>query len=185
MWSLSDEKLLAGFASGDPEQGAAFVRRYQARVYGLAVHLLRDPDAAEEVAQEAFIRAWRHAASYDGSRGQVATWLLTITRNLCRDALRSRRGDAVDPELILALAIEDSGPGPEEQAVMDSECDRVREAIWTLPHDQRRALVLAAFLGRTASQISELEGIPVGTAKTRIRTGMRKLRAALEVGYDG
>ena len=182
--SLSDESLLAGFASGDPETVAAFVRRFQGRVYGLALRLLRSPDAAEDVAQEAFVRAWRHAGTYDARRGEVATWLLSITRNLARDAARFRGPEPLDPEKILALPLPDSEAGPDEQALASRPGRDVRDAIATLPEEQRRAVVLAALGGRTAREISEWEGIPVGTAKTRIRSGMLKLRSALEIAYE-
>ena len=83
MDGLSDETLLAGLASGDGEAAAAFVRRFQSRVYGLAVTMLRDPDLAEEVAQETFVRAWRHAATYDARRGRVPTWLRSRRGHTC------------------------------------------------------------------------------------------------------
>ena len=185
MWPLSDESLLAGFASGDPQSVAAFVRRFQRQVYGLALRLLRDPHAAEEVAQDAFVRAWRYARAYDPRRGEVETWLLTITRNLARDAARFRRPEPLDPESILMLPLPDTEPGPEEQAVGGRPTPGVRDAIAKLPQDQMRAVVLAALGGHTAREISESEGIPVGTAKTRIRTGMLKLRSALEAAYEG
>src|SRR5690606_26961612 len=97
MWSASDEALLAGLASGDADAATAFVRRYQARVFGLALTMLREREVAEEVAQETFLRAWRHAGAYDPRRSGVATWLLSITRNLAIDRLRMRRTDPVDP----------------------------------------------------------------------------------------
>ena len=85
MWSasnssLSDESLLAGVTSGDPACVTAFVRRFQGRVFGLALRLVADQETAEEVAQEAFVRAWRYAGAYDPRRGGVLTWLLAITR---------------------------------------------------------------------------------------------------------
>ena len=84
----SDEALLAGFATGDERNAAAFVRRYQGRVFGLAMTIVRQPQVAEEVAQEAFARAWRHAGAFDARKGKVSTWLLTIT---WRKALDRRR----------------------------------------------------------------------------------------------
>lgn len=88
---------MAAMAAGEARATVAFVRRFQARVYGLAVSVVGDPGLAEEVAQDAFVRAWRHAARYDPRRGRVASWLLTITRNLAVDALRLRRDQPVDP----------------------------------------------------------------------------------------
>src|SRR5262249_51521378 len=96
MWSVSDEALLAGLASGESDAAVAFIRRFQRRVYGLAMTILIDSAAAEDAAQETFARAWRHAGAYDPRRGPVATWLLTIARNLAIDSLRLRRADPVD-----------------------------------------------------------------------------------------
>jgi RNA polymerase sigma factor (sigma-70 family) len=178
MDGLSDEMLLAALGSGDAEAAAAFVRRFQSRVYGLAVTILRDAGLAEEVAQETFVRAWRHASAYDARRGRVPTWLLTIARNLAIDRARVRTPVPIDPDVLAAeldLAHED--PPIDER-------DRLRRAIVTLPDDQRRALVLAAYGGRTALEISELDGVPLGTVKTRIRAAMLKLRERLEVEHE-
>ena len=98
--SPSDEALVAGLAAGDAGAATAFVRRFQARVFGLAVTMVGDPAVAEEIAQEAFTRAWRHAGAYDARRGRVATWLLSITRNLAIDHLRAKRTEPLDPEAI-------------------------------------------------------------------------------------
>lgn len=175
--ALSDESLLAGLAVGDGDAGTVFVRRHQRRVYGLALRLVGDTALAEDVAQEAFARAWRHAGAYDSRRGSVTTWLLTITRNLAIDSLRVRRADPFDPDDLVALGAAVVA-SPEEGTAVD-DLDRLRAAVAGLPVDQRRALVLAAWYGRTAREISASEGIPVGTAKTRIRAGMLKLRAEL------
>ena len=96
----SDEALLAGLASGDAEAAAAFVRRFQRRVYGLALTILREPAAAEDAAQEAFLRAWRHAETYDPRRGRVLTWLLGIARNVAIDTVRLKRAEPLDPETL-------------------------------------------------------------------------------------
>ncbi|HXW79876.1 MAG TPA: sigma factor, partial [Acidimicrobiales bacterium] len=85
---VSDDALLAGMAVGDERAGVAFVRRYQRRVYGLALSMVGDPVLAQDIAQEAFLRAWRHALVFDRRRASVGTWILTITRNLAVDALR-------------------------------------------------------------------------------------------------
>src|ERR671915_2505022 len=99
---LSDESLLAGLGSGDPDAAAAFVRRFQRRVFGLTLSILRDPAAAEEAAQESFVRAWRHAAAYDPRRGTVAAWLLTIARSAAIDRARLRPVTPTDPDVIAA-----------------------------------------------------------------------------------
>jgi RNA polymerase sigma factor (sigma-70 family) len=178
----SDESLLAGFATGDPRTAAAFVRRYQGRVYGLALTIVRRPAIAEEVAQETFARVYRHAANYDPRKGRVSAWLLSIARNLAVDVTRMRRLEPVDPELLAAeLSIGSTSPGVDEVGIQPDERDRLRAAISELPSDQRSALVQAAYIGRTAQEISDREEVPLGTVKTRIRTAMQKLRSELKV----
>ena len=112
----SDEALLAGMAIGDEGAGVAFVRRYQRRVYGLAVGLVGDHALAEDIAQEALLRAWRHAQVFDPRRASVATWVLTITRNLAVDALRLRRAVPTDPEKLIEMGTVSEGASPEERA---------------------------------------------------------------------
>ena len=179
---LSDESLLAGLGSGDPDAAVDFVRRFQRRVFGLTLSILRDRAAAEEAAQESFVRAWRHASTYDPRRGTVAGWLLTIARNVSINMLPTRRFDPIDPEVLLALEGRRSHEDRIEAQVVDSEL--LREPLARLPGDQRRALVLAAFYGFTAREISELDGVPLGTVKTRIRSAMLRLRAQLRVSDD-
>lgn len=179
MWNLSDEALLAGLGSGDRDAAAVFVRRFQRRVFGLTLSVLRDRGAAEEAAQESFVRAWRHASAYDARRGTVAAWLLTIARNVSINMLTARRFDPIDPEVLLAM----EGKRPAEAGAEGRVADRelLREPLARLPEDQRRALVLAVFYGFTAREISELDGVPLGTVKTRIRSAMLKLRSQLRV----
>ena len=179
MWSVADDALLAGMAAGDPDAAAAFVARFQRRVYGLAVTIMRDARAAEDVAQEALVRAWRHGETYDARRGSVATWLLAITRNLAIDAMRVRRPTALDPDDLLALSAPAPGREPGDLAVAGEDADRLRSALANLPSEQRQAIVLAGILGMSAREIAEREGIPLGTAQTRIRTAMIRLRSAL------
>lgn len=178
----SDEALLAGYATGDPRTAAAFVRRFQGRVYGLALTIVRQPALAEEVAQETFTRVYRHAGNYDARKGRVSTWLLSIARNLAIDVTRLKRLDPVDPDVIEAeVTIDFQAPGADDGGLQPDERDQLRSAIGDLPDDQRRAIVLAAYLGRTAREISDLDDVPLGTVKTRIRTAMLKLRSELEV----
>lgn len=180
MGAASDDTLLASFALGDPDAAAAFIRRYQGRVYGLARSMVGDPGLAEDVAQEAFLRAWRYAPAYDSRRGSVHTWMLVITRNLAIDALRLRRPQPVDPEVLSALDPGAApGRGPEAEAETSAQIRELRAALDDLPAEQRQAVLLAALCGRTAAEISEMESIPLGTAKTRIRTGLLKMRSAM------
>jgi RNA polymerase sigma factor (sigma-70 family) len=175
----SDDGLLEAFASGDPIAGAAFVRRFQRRVFGVAFTITGDSQVAEEVAQEAMVRAWRSAGAYDPRRGSVTTWLAAITRNLSIDALRSRRLNPVDPDDLVALCLAGADADPGDAAADADEARSLRAAIAELPDGPRRALVLAVFGGRTAKEISETEGIPLGTAKTRVRTAVLRLRSTL------
>ena len=183
MPAASDDTLLASFALGDPDAAAAFIRRYQGRVYGLARTMVGDPGLAEDIAQEAFLRAWRNAQSYDSRRGSVHTWMLVITRSLAIDAMRLRRAQPVDPETFANLDWRaPAGSGPEAAAETSAGVRELRAALDGLPAEQRQALLLAALCGRTAVEISDMESIPLGTAKTRIRTGMQKVRAAMARG---
>ena len=174
---MSDDLLLAGLTAGDAELSVAFVRRFQGPVFGVALTVLGDPTLAEDVAQQAFERAWRHAALFDPRRGAVQPWLTAITHNLAVDAARARRAIPVDP-----LELEDvlTGDTPEGSAIAAESADELRAAIRALPAEQGRALVLAAFRGMTAREVAESEGIPLGTAKTRIRAAMLRLAATLE-----
>lgn len=179
MWSVADDTLLAGMVAGDADAASAFVSRFQRRVFGLAATITGDVRIAEDVAQEALLRAWRHGATYDARRGSVATWLLAITRNLAIDVVRVRRPIAVDPDELLALPGPASAPEPGEIAATRDDLARMRHALADLPAEQRRAVVLAGILGLSGREVAEHEGIPLGTAKTRIRTAMARLRSAL------
>jgi RNA polymerase sigma factor (sigma-70 family) len=175
---LPDETLLAGLGAGDADLAVAFVRRFQRVVYGVALTVTRDPVTAEDVAQQAFEQAWRHAQVYDSRRGSVRAWLTTIAHNLAIDVLRARTSAPVDPADLptLLTAVTDT---PERLAVARDSAAGLRRALSQLPGSQARAVAMAGIYGMTARQIAVTEGIPLGTAKTRIRDGMLKLRAAL------
>ena len=176
----SDEVLLAGLGGGDPDLAVTFVRRFQRIVFGVAQAVTGDPATAEDVAQRAFEQAWRHASVYESRRGAVRTWLTAITRNLAIDALRLRRAVPTDPDDFAAFAMASFEHNPEDAVRRGDARETVTAALRVLPEEQRRAVVLAAVYGRTALEISESEGIPLGTAKTRIRTALIRLRAAVE-----
>ena len=180
--SLSDESLLAGMAAGDPQAAATLVRRYQARVYGLARTIVGSPALAEDIAQEAFLKAWRYAGAYDPRRGRVTTWLLTITRNTAIDAVRYQREVPTDPSLLLG-ALDRRPAGAPDPSDVDSR-DDLRRALSQLPSEQSLPLVLMVLYGLTARDIAEREGIPVGTVKTRVRRGFSLLRQGLGVSDD-
>src|SRR5437879_1696596 len=136
----SDEALVAGLAIDDRAASSVFVHRFQRRVYGLAFGMVGDQSVAEDIAQEAMTRAWRHAETYDPRRGSVVTWLLTITRHLSIDSLRLRRLEPIDPDSFLGLKTPASALAPDEAAVSADEGARVRGALAALPLDQRRAV---------------------------------------------
>jgi len=174
---LPDETLLAGLGAGDADLALAFVRRFQRIVFGVAFSVIGDPTAAEDVAQQAFEQAWRHAQVYDSRRGSVRTWLTTIAHNLAVDVLRARTSAPVDPEDLPALltAVTET---PERVAVANDRAAGLRRELGRLPAPQARAVAMSGLYGMTARQVADAEGVPLGTAKTRIRDGMQKLRAA-------
>jgi RNA polymerase sigma factor (sigma-70 family) len=183
---LPDETLLAGLGTGDADLSLAFVRRFQRVVFGVALTVIGDPSTAEDVAQQTFERAWRHAQVYDSRRGSVRAWLTTIAHNLAVDVIRARTSAPVDPQDLpgLLTAMTDT---PERFAVAHDNAAGLRQALACLPAGQGRAVAMAGIYGMTARQIAEAEGIPLGTAKTRIRDGMEKLRSAYlreDVGDD-
>jgi RNA polymerase sigma factor (sigma-70 family) len=176
----ADAALVLGLTTGDEDAAVAFVRRFQSAVYGLALSITRDQGLAEDVSQEAFVRAWKAAATYDRRKGSVATWLLTITRNAAIDAVRSRRTVTVGDDLLDTLLMSTLGPGDvEDRMVGRLEGARAAARLHTLPPEQARAVVLAVIGGCTAAEVSERENIPLGTAKTRLRSGLAKLRMAM------
>lgn len=169
-----DDVLLAGMAAGDGDLAAAFVRRHRARVYGVAVTMVGTHAVAEDIAQETFVRAWRHARAYDPHRGRVVTWLLGIARHASVDELRRRRDVPVDPTLLLD-ALGEGEPHDLADALW------VRSALGDLPRPQAQAVVMSVCYGLTAAEIAEREHIPLGTAKTRIRSGLLQLRKRVAV----
>ncbi len=185
---LADDALVAGLAVEDGDAATAFVRRFQAKVFGLALAVTRDPALADDVSQEAFLRAWRSAATYDTRRGSVSAWLLTIARNAAIDAVRARRAVPADDEeldrlLQATLGGGDGGDATGESATTTVDAGRVLSRMRSLPVEQARAVVLAVYGGCTADEISRRDGVPLGTAKTRIRAGLRRLREA-QLGAD-
>ena len=179
-----DAALVAGLAVQDESAAVAFVRRFEGPVFGLALAITRDRGLAEDVSQEAFLRAWRAASSYDQRRGSVLTWLLTITRNLAIDVVRARRSTPTDSDVLEQLLATTLRGRRIDEIGAHLEAAEAAARLRELPPDQARAVVLAVIGGNTAQQVADHEGIPLGTAKTRIRTGLRRLRQSLEVEHD-
>jgi RNA polymerase sigma factor (sigma-70 family) len=170
--------LLAGLGTGDTQAAREFVGRFQSMVFGVALAVVGDRGLAEDIAQQAFERAWRHAGLYDPRRGSVRTWLTRIVHNLAVDAARVQRPTPLDPQDLLLL-MRDLADSPDRQALANEMSTQLRTALATLPPEQARAVVMATVHGLSAPQIAEVENIPVGTAKSRIYAAMTKLHAAL------
>ena len=173
-----DAALLAGLALNDPAVAAAFVRRFQRAVFGMAVSITRDAALAQDVSQKVFVRVWLGAGSYDVRRASVLTWILNIARNAAIDAVRARRAEPTE-EAALDRLLHDTLTNPpdlEESTLHRLETEQAIRRLHHIAPEQARAVVLAVVGGCTAAEVSRREGIPLGTAKTRIRTGLRRLR---------
>ena len=170
-----DDVLMAALAAGDDDAARQFVHRFSSRAIGLAYQFVGDRAAAEDIAQEALLRAWRHASTFDARRGSLTTWILSIVRNLSIDALRMRRAVPFDPALLPVARLAEPSPAADLVHEAFDDASHVRAALAMVPLEQRRALVLA-YAGLSGVEVAALERIPLGTAKTRIRTGLRRLR---------
>lgn len=163
---------------------SAFELLYDAmasRVFGLVLRVLRDNAQSEEVTQEVFVEAWQQARRFDPVRGSAASWLLTIAHRRAVDRVRSSQASQ-DRDLRIGIKeFQDSYDDVEENAILHDESLRVAKALQRLTQAQREAIHLAYFGGYTHMEVAELLKIPVGTAKTRIRDGMNKLRELMGV----
>ena len=183
-----DKDLISGIRDRDRMALEALHSRYSGAVYGLAMRMLRDAGAAEEVAQDTFFNIWRRAGSYAAQRGSVTAWLFGIARNRAIDELRKRRRAADRFQNGVDLAnkpAETRDSDPAEYAALMHESRRVREALDELRPEQRQVVALAYFAGMTHTQISKELGQPLGTVKTRMRLAIKKLRRALEPSEPG
>ena len=182
--NAADHDLIRGFSRRDPRAAEDLYRRFASRIFGLGLVMLGSPTQAEDLVQDTFVKVWRKADSYEPGRGSLDTWVLLIARSLAIDTIRRRVLEA----RILATHHEagevSEEPGPEQQAETSDLAARARQAMSGLSPGQRAALELAYFGGKTSTEVAELEGIPVGTAKTRIRTALIRLREALEVEHE-
>jgi len=179
----SYDDLLLGELIGrrDPAALEELYDRHGGAVYGLARRVVADEQLAHDVVQEVFLAIWRGAATYDGSRGSLSTWLFALTHHKSVDAVRrsQRHSGRRAPEEALTTEA-DPAPAVDEQAISLVQGDEVRAALAALPEPQRRAVILAYFGGYSQTEIAQLTGIPLGTVKTRTLAAMRRLRAALD-----
>lgn len=172
---LEDAQVLAQLQRGEEAAMAILFDRYSRVVYSVALRVLRDTAAAEDVLQEIFMQMWRHPERFVATRGSMGGWLAVVTRNRAIDALRRRRPTEVVEEMSLAA------PGNlAEEAERNTMMERARAAIVLLPIEQRKTLEMAFFEGLTHTEIAEKTGDPLGTVKTRIRTALLTLRKAFQ-----
>lgn len=170
---MSEASLVWAIRSGDESAMAALYDRYSSLVYAVALRVLGDTGAAEDVLQEVFMQLWRNPAAFDSSRGNLGAWLGVITRNRAIDGLRRRR-----PETDIADVVVSVEPDMASDAERARAMERVRGTLGGMPAPQRSALEMAYFEGLTHTEIATKTGEPLGTVKTRIRTGLQALRKA-------
>lgn len=174
---LSDEALIALAAQGEEPALAALYDRYGRVAYGLALRVLRDAALAEDAVQEAFLAVWRSAHRYIPERSKASTWILTFVHRRAVDLVRReerRRADQLtDVESVVGGMVD-------EEAWLRLERERVQAALRQLPDHQREAIELAYYGGFTQSELAERLGQPLGTIKSRMFTGLARLRELLE-----
>ena len=154
---------------------AQLYARYSSVVYAVALRVLGDTAAAEDVLQEIFIQLWRNPGAFDSGRGNLAPWLAVITRNRAVDSLRKRR-----PQMEISETTVSVEPDLASQADRGRAMEKVRAVLKDMPEAQRSSLEMAYFEGYSHSEIAEKTGEPLGTVKTRIRNGLMLLRKAVE-----
>ena len=165
-------RLIARVRAGDQQAMSELYDRYAKVVYGVALRVMQDAAAAEDVLQDIFLQLWRNPDAFDASRGSLAAWLSVIARHRSIDRLRKRR-----PETDIEECVITSGPDLRDETERTLVVEKVRGALAEMNPNQRTALELAFFQGLTHAEIAEKTGEPLGTIKTRIRTGLQQLRA--------
>ncbi|MEA2645008.1 MAG: hypothetical protein QOE92_91 [Chloroflexota bacterium] len=176
----TDADLYRPLLEGHPDALADIYDRYGGLAYGLALRILGDPQRAEEVVQDAFTRLWRNPASYDPTRGAFRSWFLTMVRNRSIDVLRGR-GGRERGEVELPVQLRDASPASDPWQALSVSLERttVREALESLPENQRQVVELAYMAGYTHAEIASNLDLPLGTVKGRMRLAMEKLHSYL------
>jgi RNA polymerase sigma-70 factor, ECF subfamily len=178
--------LIRRMAAGDQSALSSLYDATSRVVYGLALRILGDPADAEEVTLDVYSQAWRQVSRYDETRGDGLTWLLTLARSRAIDRLRSRAGARKRETALDTISnVATLTPDPESQSSFAERARRVRSALSLLSPEQREVIELAYFEGLTHVEIAERLRQPLGTAKSRIRLGMAKLRDALRPLDEG
>ncbi len=170
----TDLALVTAIRSGDQSAMAALYDRYSPIVYSVALRVLQDTGAAEDILQDIFMQLWRNPGAFDASRGNMGAWLAVIARHRAIDALRRRRPENDIEDVVVSVETDFAGDADRSRAMV-----RVRGALETMPPPQRSALEMAYFEGLSHSEIAEKTGEPLGTIKTRIRSGLQSLRKVL------
>lgn len=179
------EGCLAASARGDDAAFAQVYRATSSRVFGLVLRILRDRAAAEDVTCEVYTQLWRKSAEFDPLRGTAIAWILTMARTRAIDRLRGEdRIRLRETALEAATELPHGGGDPHHQLIEEQRAVTVRQAVASLPTEQREAILLAYFGGLSHSEAAEALGAPLGTVKTRIRTALATLRRAL-AGSEG
>jgi RNA polymerase sigma factor (sigma-70 family) len=173
---LSDEALVALVARADDSALAELYDRFGHVAYGLALRVVRDPALAEDAVQEAFLAVWRSAARFVPERAKASTWILTVVHRRAVDIVRREEPRRTEP---LEAAPQPSANLTEDEAWLRLQRTRVQEALRKLPDQQREALELAYFGGFTQSELADRLGEPLGTIKSRMFTGLARLRELL------
>jgi RNA polymerase sigma factor (sigma-70 family) len=174
-----DRRILARIADGELDALEALYDRYRTVAYSIALRVTGDATLAEDVLQDAFLGAWRHAARYTEGRGSVKTWLLAIVHHRAVDAVRRRRPTAALPESKDVAPPTLTLPDVWGEVSADLDADTVRGALAVLPDAQREAIELAYFGGLTQQEIADRTGAPLGTVKGRMRLGLLAMRKHL------
>jgi RNA polymerase sigma factor (sigma-70 family) len=179
---LSDEALLGAVARSDEAALAELYDRFGRMAYGLALRVLRDAALAEDAVQDAFLNVWRSAASFQPDRAKASTWVLTFVHRRAVDLVRREERRRTEPEEAAPVP---TGPGADEDVERRSKREVVQDALRRLPPEQREAIELAYYGGYTQSELAERLGEPLGTIKSRMFTGLQRLRAHLaEAGFE-
>ncbi len=179
---LSDEALLALCSRADENALGELYDRYGRVAYGLALRIVRDRALAEDAVQEAFLAVWRSAGAFLAEQGKPSTWILTLVHRRAVDLVRREERRRAEP---LEDTDHPTGEATDEEAWLRAQRQVVQEALRKLPPDQREAIELAYYGGFTQSELAERLGLPLGTVKSRMFTGLKRLRELLaESGLD-